>query len=113
MSNSSELVIYQLKIVLLSISPMIWRRLLVSSDSTIKDLHYTVQLAMGWSDIHLHHFLIHGKQYGIIKPGGTVFSDRASEVKLASKDIQFGNICPLFIQILKPLTALSLMSIWQ
>ena len=63
---------------------MIWRRILVRSDSTIKDLHYTVQLAMGWSDIHLHHFLIHGKQYGISKPGGTVFSDRADEVKLAS-----------------------------
>ncbi len=76
--------VYQLKIVLLSISPMIWRRILVSSDSTIEDLHYTVQLAMGWSDIHLHHFIIYGKQYGITQPGGTVFSDRASEVKLAS-----------------------------
>ena len=63
---------------------MIWRRILVSSDSTIEDLHYTVQLAMGWSDIHLHHFIIYGKQYGITQPGGTLFSDRASEVKLAS-----------------------------
>ena len=84
MSALSESVIYQLKIVLLGISPMIWRRILVSSDSTIEDLHYTVQLAMGWSDIHLHHFIIYGKQYGITQPGGTVFSDCASEVKLAS-----------------------------
>ncbi len=84
MSALSESVIYQLKIVLLGISPMIWRRILVSSDSTIEDLHYTVQLAMGWSDIHLHHFIIYGKQYGITQPGGTLFSDRASEVKLAS-----------------------------
>jgi hypothetical protein len=65
---------------------MIWRRLLVKSDSTIEDLHYTIQIAMGWQDLHLHYFTIHGKQYGIWQPGGMSFSDRASDVKLA----QFG-----------------------
>jgi hypothetical protein len=84
MLDSSFGVIYQLKIVLLGISPMIWRRVLVSSNSTIEDLHYIVQLAMGWSNIHLHHFIIHGQQYGITQPGGTVFSTRACEVLLAS-----------------------------
>ncbi len=47
---------------------------------------------MGWEDIHLHHFIIHGKYYGITQPGGTIFSDaakqplreRACEVKLSS-----------------------------
>jgi len=38
---------------------------------------------MGWEDIHLHHFIIHGLQYGVTQLGGTVFSDSASEVKLA------------------------------
>ena len=80
MSNSSAPVIYQLKILLLTITPTIWRRVLVSSDHTIEDLHYTVQLAMGWENIHLHHFLIHGKYYGISRPGCTTFSDRAEEV---------------------------------
>lgn len=84
MLDSSQPVIYQLKIVLLGISPMIWRRVLVSSNSTIEDLHYIIQLAMGWSNIHLHHFIIHSQQYGITQPGGTVFSTRACEVKLAS-----------------------------
>jgi len=28
---------------------MIWRRLWVRSDSTIADLHYTLQIAFGWS----------------------------------------------------------------
>ncbi len=41
---------------------------------------------MGWSDIHLHHFIIHGKHYGVTRPGGEVFSDRACEVTLASFD---------------------------
>jgi|GEM_PF-6648894 len=40
MLDPSESVIYQLKIVLLGISPMIWPRILVSSDNTIEDLHH-------------------------------------------------------------------------
>jgi hypothetical protein len=67
MSDSSE-PIYQLKILLLGISPTIWRRILVSSDSTIEDLHYTLQLAMGWSDIHLHHLLNQVERYLVTAP---------------------------------------------
>jgi hypothetical protein len=83
MSDSSEPVIYQLKVVLLGISPMIWHRLFVSSDSTLEDWHYTLQIAMGWEDSNLHHFIIHGKQYGITQAGGIIFSDHASVVNLS------------------------------
>ena len=57
--------VYQLRVVLRGISPLIWRRLLVRSDSTIADLHATLQLALGWSDDHLHRFVAHGREYGI------------------------------------------------
>ena len=70
-----EPVIYQLKVVLQGLSPMIWRRLLVCGDSTIADLHYIIQIAMGWSGDHLHQFRIHGKRYGIARMGGISFSD--------------------------------------
>jgi hypothetical protein len=43
---------------------------------------------MGWEDIHLHHFIIHGKEYGITQPGGIIFSDRARVVKLATFGFQ-------------------------
>ena len=56
---------YQLRIWIRKISPQIWRRLLVRSDSTIADLHEILQVAFGWSDEHLHQFLIRGKPYGI------------------------------------------------
>ncbi|MEM1394610.1 MAG: hypothetical protein AAF630_03320 [Cyanobacteria bacterium P01_C01_bin.38] len=39
---------------------------------------------MGWTDIHLHRFIIHGKQFGIPKIGGTHFSDNPDEVRLSS-----------------------------
>src|SRR5262245_39998812 len=34
-----------------------------------------LQLAMGWTDSHLHRFLIHGKEYGIAYDGGMGFDD--------------------------------------
>lgn len=74
--------VYQLRIYLREISPMIWRRLLVRSDSTIADLHHTLQIAMGWEDAHLHQFIIRGKRYGISWLGGMVFSDNAHQVQL-------------------------------
>ena len=86
MSETSTPVIYQLKIVLLGLSPMIWRRIKVSSNSTIADLHYIIQIAMGWKDEHLHQFLIHAVHYGISYPGTSGFINNAHEVKLS----QFG-----------------------
>ena len=61
---------------------MIWR-LLVRSDSTIADLHYTLQIALGWTDVHLHCFHIHGKDYGIAQLGGLSFADDPEKVYLA------------------------------
>jgi hypothetical protein len=45
--------IYQLKVFLREISPMIWRRLLVSGDTTLLELHKIIQIAMGWEGYHL------------------------------------------------------------
>lgn len=55
--------IYQLRLNIKGISPMIWRRLLVRSDSTLADLHYVIQIAMNWSNYYLHRFTIRGKNY--------------------------------------------------
>ena len=48
--------IYQLRAVLRGISPLIWRRLLVRSDTTIVQLHEILQVVFGWDDMHLHRF---------------------------------------------------------
>ena len=68
--------VYQFKMVLRGISPMIWRRLLLRSHQSIADLHYVIQIAMGWSDSHLHRFHIHGKDYGVAHEGGITFADK-------------------------------------
>jgi hypothetical protein len=62
--TSSSSFIYQLRVVLRDISPLIWRRILLSSDSTLKDLHAILQISFDWSDESLYAFRIHGKEYG-------------------------------------------------
>ena len=86
MPGPQMLGVYQFKVVLRGVSPMIWRRLLLRSDQTIADLHYAIQIAMGWSDAHLNRFHIHGKDYGVAHEGGLTFSDNPGRVRLA----QFG-----------------------
>jgi hypothetical protein len=75
--------VYQLRIRLCGVSPLIWRRLLVRSDTSIAELHHLIQAAFDWSDSHLHRFVIHGKDYGIAYAGGISFSDDPKRVRLA------------------------------
>src|SRR5215475_9975652 len=75
--------VYQLKIALRGISPLIWRRLLVRADTSIAKLHHILQLVMGWTNSHLHRFLIHGKEYGITYDGGMGFDDNPRQIRLA------------------------------
>ncbi len=55
---------FQLKIRVLGISPMIWRRVLVSTSITLRELHGALQVAMGWDGIHLFQFDIRAVDYG-------------------------------------------------
>jgi hypothetical protein len=56
--------VYQFRIELREVKPIVWRRVLIPSDMTLANLHVLVQYAMGWDDLHLHRFRIHGRDYG-------------------------------------------------
>jgi hypothetical protein len=49
----SFITIYQLRVVPCGVSPLVWRHLLVASD-TIAELHEILQGAFDWSGEHLH-----------------------------------------------------------
>jgi hypothetical protein len=51
-------------VTLLDIRPPIWRRIAVPSAMTLGELHAVLQLAMGWTDSHLHDFRIGRTTYG-------------------------------------------------
>ncbi len=55
--------IYQLKINLMDTKPPIWRRILVESNVKLPDLHKIIQSTMGWTNSHLHDFIINGMTY--------------------------------------------------
>ena len=58
--SPSSITIYQLRVVLWGVSPLVWRRLLLASDTSIAELHEILKSAFDWSGEHLHRFLIHG-----------------------------------------------------
>lgn len=65
MPTKSSASIYQLKITLRDSRPPIWRRVLVPSSVNLYKLHQIIQISMGWTDSHLHQFVIDGEFYGI------------------------------------------------
>ena len=84
MTNGTGAEVYQLHVWLRHISPMIWRRLLLCSDSRIANLHFTLLIAFGWSDDHSNRFHIHGQDYGVYHDGGISFSSNANKVRLSN-----------------------------
>ncbi|CCV09544.1 conserved hypothetical protein [Mesorhizobium metallidurans STM 2683] len=56
--------ILQLKIRLLGVSPMVWRRVLVPESYSLRELHGVIQVAMGWESLHLFEFRIRAVRYG-------------------------------------------------
>ncbi len=57
--------VYRLKVTLKDSSPPIWRRIEVRGSTTLARLHTILQIAMGWTDSHLHEFVVGDVRYGM------------------------------------------------
>lgn len=64
MSTVDATAILQIKVWLTGISPMVWRRVLVPTAFTLRELHGVIQVAMGWEGIHLYDFHLRAERYG-------------------------------------------------
>jgi hypothetical protein len=53
----------QLRLSVKDVKPEIWRKLLVSSDTTLERLHSILQVLMGWRSVHLYAFVINKARY--------------------------------------------------
>jgi hypothetical protein len=60
--------IYQIKVGLLEINPLIWRRFLIPANVTLHRLHLVLQEVMGWQNYHLYRFQIGKKEYSTPDP---------------------------------------------
>lgn len=75
----ARLQIYELKIELVEIEPTIWRRVLVPGSITLAKLHEVVQTAIGWTNNHLHQFVV----------GAHCYSDPEFEIEEAKNEYRY------------------------
>lgn len=56
--------IFQFKVTLKEVEPLVWRRFQVPESYNFWDLHVAIQDAMGWQDCHLHLFQVANPKTG-------------------------------------------------
>ena len=83
MTNETES-IYQLKITLNHIRPLIWRSVLVPASVSLADLHDIIQAVMPWEDSHLYLFKKGRKIFSEPDPHSSDLADADSEEALPS-----------------------------
>ncbi len=62
--------VYQLRVELAEIQPVIWRTLWVPGTIKLSRLDRVIQSAIGWTNSHLHEFTIDGRRYGMVDVDG-------------------------------------------
>jgi hypothetical protein len=60
--------VYQIKVTLKGVKPPVWRRLLVSGNTDLSLLHRIIQVAMGWTNSHMHQFVVGLESFGVPHP---------------------------------------------
>ena len=68
--------VYRLQVSLEGIEPAIWRQLQVPGDANLGWLHAVIQVAMGWTNSHMHQFIV----------GKRLYSDPRLELDEAGED---------------------------
>jgi len=81
--------VLQIKVWLIGISPMVWRRVLLPATFTLHELHGVMQVAMGWEGIHLFQFCLRAVRYG------------SSELSASSPDV-IGDRLPILTPLAGP-----------
>ncbi len=76
-------VVFQLKVTLMGIVPLIWRRV-QTQDSTLADLHDLLQITMGWEFEHLYRFIIGGVDYADLDRGWDEDAQDACDTNLSA-----------------------------
>jgi len=64
MANTS----FQLKVTLRGIRPPIWRRLRIPGTANLRQVHDALQVALGWTNSHLHQFRVGRQTFGMADP---------------------------------------------
>lgn len=85
-SRTYPMHMYQLKVTLRETQSPIWRRIQVPSDITLAKLHRVFQCVVGWTNSHLHRFIIGDRCYGQPDP------DRIGEEVINEKTVRLNQV---------------------
>jgi len=67
--------LYHVQVILLGTKPLIWRRLQVPGNANLGWLHAVIQVAMGWTNSHLHQFKTANRFYSDTRHHFAEFED--------------------------------------
>lgn len=73
-----------LRIELLGIEPLIWRRAAVRTTISLMGLHRVIQAAMGWLDSHLWELEANGRSYAMRVPSEPEWNERYEDAEAAT-----------------------------
>ena len=68
--------IARIRIELQDLEAKIWRRVDVPLSATLAALHDVIQVTMGWTDSHLHEFVVGGRVYGVPTPEDEIYEPK-------------------------------------
>ncbi len=84
---------FTVRVELNDLKPPIWRRLALVGDVTLSELHDVLQAAMGWTDSHLHHFLMGpGKRDHRREPFVEPYSESEGEDGIFERDVRLDQV---------------------
>lgn len=84
----AKVVIYELRIELQDIKPMIWRQVLVPSIAPLDYLHGVIQECFGWQDYHLYRFEVANRAFE--RPGSGSGAEDATRTELGALGLTDG-----------------------
>ena len=76
---------YQLKVTLEGVRPPVWRRFAVRDDITLLKFHDLLQAVMGWTDSHLHQFVVGDTRFS--RPDFDLPTPRKDEGRTRLRDV--------------------------
>ncbi len=84
---------YRIRVDLLDTDPTIWRLIEVPSTLTLDSLHPILQTAMGWTDSHLHQFMLADPQvHGPVERYLTAFDIEEGDEGVAEADVRLDEV---------------------
>lgn len=96
--------VYTLDVRLQDISPPIWRTIEIVGSSTLEDLHFAIQVAMGWTNSHLHQFVIGDASYGMVDVEGADDLDLRRRARVpAARSRRGQRLVPLRVRLRRQL----------